>query len=226
MSRLFTVGLVLTALSSLASAEQRFAQPPPSDAPHAIRAPQTDFEEGIIVDRAQVRAKLATNRADNLTRFRAYQATGVFPSNTFDDRKLNVWRDKDGHLCAAATIMNMSGQTDLVQRVATQNNFIRLGDQKQGPVMDWILTSGLTQDEIAAIQEPFMPVGNEPNPSRYQGGLVDARKRSIEDQRLLAKYKQVEAMIVKNQRASLDAATDRLMRNPQLAERFLGLVDG
>ena len=64
--------------------------------------------------------------------------------------------------CAAATIIKMSGQDALVNRVAEQNNFVRLADVEQGPLMDWILTSGFTQDEIAAIQEPFMPVTDAP----------------------------------------------------------------
>lgn len=223
MSRVFVVASLLTAFTSFASADRvapsaRFAQPPP--AAGAPRNVQSDMPEyPAMLDRAQVRAKLAQVRTDNLARFRAYQQKGVFPSNTYDTRKLNVWRDKDGHLCAAATIINASGQSALVQKVAEQNNFIRLADVKQGPLMDWILTSGLTQDEIAAIQEPFMPVADEP--SQVEPRIVNNKMRRTEDARLLARYKQVDAMIVKNQKASLDAATDRLMKNPALVARFM-----
>lgn len=153
-------------------------------------------------------------RAANLQRFRDYQRAGVFPSNTYLNKKLNVWIDADGHLCAAATIISASGMQDLVMQTSEDNNFIRLGDVRDGALMDWILTSGLTQDEIAAIQEPFEPVMVEPS-------VVDQGLRKREDDRLRAKYKVVEAQILKNAARSLDAATDRLMKNPTLARQLL-----
>jgi len=215
--RLIVVASVMTALTSLAAADAptpRFAQPPPGNAPRA----DIDYERLPMrtLDRAQVRAKLAANRQANVDRFRTYQAGGVFPSNTYEDRKLNVWLDEAGHFCAAATIIRMSGQVALVDNVAAQNNFIKLGDVVQGPVMDWILTSGLTQGEIAAIQEPFSMVG-EPSPVV----AVDPTLRTQEDVRLRTKYKRVEAQIVKAAAGSLDAATDRLMRTPTLARQLL-----
>lgn len=217
--------LIVTAVSSLASADGRFAQPPPGAAPRVAQIDPWDHTEdlpAVVVDRDAVRAKLAANRQANLGRFRAYQAAGVFPSNTYTKTKLNVWLDEQGHFCAAATIIRSSGQVELANNVAAQNNFLRLGDVRQGPVMDWILTSGLTQVEIAAIQEPFEGVGGgrgygEPQPVV----AVDPALRKREDARLMAKYKQVEAQILKNAAASLDAATDRLMKNPTLAYQLL-----
>lgn len=189
---------------------------------HGTREP-VQFAQPVggerVVSRAAVRAKLARARATNLARFRAYQQKGVFPSNTYTRGSLNVWIDDDGRLCAAATIIQASGHGALVRQVADENNFIRLADVKTGALMDWISTSGLTQDEIAAIQEPFMGVDDglrEPAPI-----LVDKGKRAFEDRRLAARYKQVDAAIVRNATASLDAATDRLMANPALAKRFL-----
>ncbi len=193
-----------------------FARPPVAD----LRAPVPDrIAPTRVLDRAAVRAKLLANRTANLARFRAYQKKGVFPNNTYADAKLNVWTDDAGHLCAAATIIDASGLHDLVRQVAEQNNFIRLADVRQGPVMDWILTSGFTQDEIAMIQEPFMPVAPvEPAP---QPILVDAKLRAAEDARLRKRYKQVDAAIVKNQKKSLDRAVDRLMKQPALAWKLL-----
>lgn len=217
MSRLLIAASLVAVFTSFAAAdrvsEPRFAQPPPSAGASArIEA------EPIVLDRAKVRAKLAANRAANLARFRAYQRAGVFPSNTYSDSKLNVWLDADGHLCAAATIIKASGQADLVARVADQTNFIRLADVTQGPLMDWILTSGLTQAEIVAIQEPFAPVVSPVEPSPR---IVDGDLRRRENQRLLAKYKSVDATIVKGTQASLDVATDRLMKHPELALKLL-----
>lgn len=192
----------------------KFAEPPAADMPISV---------SVRLDRAAIRAKLAKNRAANLARFRVYKSKGSFPNNTFTDGKLNVWRDQFGNLCAAATIISLSGQDDLVQNVADTNNFIRLADVTQGPLMDWILTSGLTQAEIAAIQEPMMRVTNEPvfEPEPGQIVQVNPRMRRVEDRRLNTKYKQVDAQIVKAKNKSLDAATDRLLANPDLAQKFL-----
>jgi hypothetical protein len=220
MSRFVIASLILSAFTSFASAERapvpdridveapHFAQPP-----HAQRV---DYLEAYA-DRAAVRAALARARAANLAAFRAYQAKGVFPSNTYKDGKLNVWRDADGHLCAAATIIDKSGQHDLVRRVAEQSNFIKLADVTQGPLMTWILTSGFTQDEVAAIQEPFFRVGEpaEPRP------VIIADRRSAEDQRLRERYTTVTKQLVDSEQKSLDLATDRLMKDPILAATFV-----
>jgi hypothetical protein len=211
MSRaLFACSLVLV-LSSLATADHTYEAP--SDQPAFARAPNGEPAiRRVPLDRATVRAALARARTQNLAAFRAYQSKGVFPSNTYADRELNVWRDAAGHLCAAATIIAASGQTVLVERVAEQNNFIRLADVTSGPVMDWILTSGFTQDELVAIQKPFRPVAKPTHPD-----IVDGDLRTAETTRLIEKYKQVDAMLVRNQSASLDAATDRLMKRSTLA---------
>ena len=168
-----------------------------------------------IFDRATVRDALVASRVKNLASFRAYQKAGVFPSNTFSDDKLNVWRDDDGHYCAAATIIRMSGQDALVERVAEQDNFIRLADVKQGPVMEWILTSGFTQAEIAMIQEPFDPVTEPSKPA------IDPKLRAKETARLKLKYQQIDRELVTKSKANLDAATDLLMKHPDLAEQLI-----
>ena len=229
LTRLLTSVTLVASLSSAASAEiarvpplPNAGAPAPIDAPHFAQPPNVsqrtfmprDYVEPVL-DRAYVRAALVKIRHRNLAAFRAYQKAGVFPSNTFQPRKLNVWRDADGHFCAAATIIRMSGMTELVDKVAEQNNFIRLADVTQGPLMDWILTSGFTQEEIAAIQEPFDPV-TEPRLAPVQP-TVDPALRTAENARLRAKYKQVDRMLVKNEKRDLDLAVDRLMKHPDLA---------
>ncbi|HEY5921691.1 MAG TPA: hypothetical protein VIV11_08470 [Kofleriaceae bacterium] len=235
MSRLTLIASLLLGLSSVATAsESRFAQPPASDARASVSAadvwaPPVSTQLRIaprrLPDRATVRAALAKARATNLAAFRVYQNKGVFPNNTFERDKLNVWLDEDGNFCAAATIIKLSGMDDLVTKVAEQNNFIRLADVKQGPLMNWILTSGLTQAEIAAIQEPFMPVMRTPVEPQ-QPILVDTKLRDGEDARLRAKYRTVDRMIVKNTKTSLDAATDRLMKFPSLARQLVDSLEG
>ncbi|MBA3393772.1 MAG: hypothetical protein H0T89_14080 [Deltaproteobacteria bacterium] len=210
--------------SSSTPPSMRFAEPPHTSVSNDVHTSvNNDVKARFdrIPDRAAVRAKLAAARAANLAHFRSYQKKGAFPNNTYTSGKLNVWLDDAGNLCAAATIIKLSGQDALVARVAAQDNFIRLADVKHGPLMDWILTSGLTHDEIVAIQEPMMRVTDEPSLEPAQPIVVDARLRRLENRRLIAKYRQVDARIVKQQRRSLDAAVDRLMAKPRLAARFL-----
>lgn len=190
-----------------------FAQPP-----HQVHAPQLDDDlyEPPPLTRAAVREALLKARHRNLDSFRAYQKAGVFPSNVYQPNQLNVWRDPDGHFCAAATIIRASGMTELVDRVAEQNNFIRLADVTQGPLMDWILTSGFTQDEIAMIQAPFAPVA-QPRVEPAQPIVVDARLRAAENARLRAKYARIDRTLVKNEKKTIELAVDRLMKHPDLA---------
>jgi hypothetical protein len=189
------------------SVPTHFAQPP-----HQMRIHPVDADVAPLLTRAAVRDALIKARHRNLSAFRQYQKAGVFPSNTFADKKLNVWRDADGHFCAAATIIRTNGDVALVDRVAEQSNFIRLADVTQGPLMDWILTSGFTQDEIAAIQAPFAPVSEPKQPQ-----IVDSKLRAAENARLAATYKAVDRMLVANEKKSLEVAVDRLMKHPDLA---------
>ena len=117
-----SLATALSSMSGLASAETM-----------SPAAQRTQLDEEVVVDREALRAMLVKNRAANLAAFRAYQKARVYPSNVYTDDELNVWRDKDGHLCAVATMVWKSGNHDLVDRVADQNNFIKLADVQQGP---------------------------------------------------------------------------------------------
>ncbi len=218
MSRLALASLAVVSLLSSVAVAEHVAPPPMHGGQYGFLAP--------AVDREAVRAALAANRDANLAAFHAYQVAGVFPSNTFKPGELNVWRDRDGHFCAAATIIKASGQGALVAQVAEQNNFIKLGEVKQGPLMDWILTSGFTQAEVAVIQKPFRPVSERPSVERPS--VVDAKLRAAETQRLAAIYTAIEQTLVKDREPSLDDAVDQLMHHPALAAQLVARheVDG
>lgn len=216
MSRFALALALVTSLTTSAFATHAYApattfsRPPQTeiDVPDDIALPQR------FMDRASIRAKLVEQRAANLARFRIYQKVGVFPVNTVRPGKLNVWIDDAGHICAAATIIKMSGLDELVQRTGEQTNNIRLADVKQGPLMDWMLTSGFTQEEVAAIQAPFAYPGDETE-------AINEQQRALETARLTKVYKQVTAKLVKNQKASIEIAVSRLMKHPELAWRLL-----
>lgn len=225
MSRFLLACSLVAALVSTSDARRRpppdpgvTATPVTSVSSHFAQPPDVSVRLEPRPDRAAIRDALIRARATNLAAFRAYVERGVFPSNTFGTGKLHVWRDAAGHYCAAATIIKASGQDALVAKVAEQDNFIVLLDVKQGPLLDWMLTSGFTQEEIDAIQEPGFDMRRE----RLRPVVVDVDKRKAEDARLHAVYAQVDKRLVADQRKSIDLAVDRLLARPTLAQTLLG----
>ena len=227
MFRRLAASLFCLAMLAPVAAARDFAQPPSAGpaAPHP--APPPDRIGPIdpvpvrpppilAPTRAQVRRALARRRAHNAADFRRYRKRGVYPHNFVRSGPLNVWRDPEGHLCAAATMIDMDGQHALVKRVGDTQDNVRLLDVTSGPLMDWILTSGLTVEEIDRIQEPMF----RPSPRRVED---DPTWRMAEDRRLRQLYVRVEASLAKHRARSLTEATDRLMQYPALARR---LVDG
>ena len=130
--------------------------------------------------------------------------------------ELNVWIDRDGHMCAAATMIFKSGARLLVKQVQRDNNNIKLADVTDGPLLDWILTSGLTHDEVVAIQAPMIGQPFRPEPE-----LPVEDWRIAEDRRLRARYDEVLAMLANDRDASLDAAIDALAARPDLVAKLV-----
>jgi hypothetical protein len=207
LRRLVSPLLALTLLAPSVALARDWAKPPPSEASAVVATPAPTAAPA----RAAVYAALAARRKANLARFKAYRTAGAYPHNPRSSEDIdrgpiarNIWLDAEGHYCAAATMILGSGATDLVERTARDDNFVHLADVTSGGLLAWMLTSGLTQEEVALIQEPFMEI-ERPD------------QREAEDQRLAARYAEVEATIKAQRKASLQLATDRLMANPTLA---------
>jgi hypothetical protein len=94
---------------------------------------------------------LAARRTALLDRLHDYWVAGEF---ALDDagRPDSVFRDAAGRECPMAAMISQSGHPDLVAMVVATNNRLRLADVHDGPLMDWILDSGLTHDEVVMIQ--------------------------------------------------------------------------
>jgi hypothetical protein len=184
--------------SATASAEH-FARPPVADAP--VEWTPT---------RAEVRAALVKRRAHNLAAFHAYWTAGVYPHNSYRVGPLNVWRDENGHFCAAATMIDKDGQHALAEKTANENVNIRLLDVTSGPLLDWMLTSGLTIEDIDMIQAPAVM------PQR-----VDTQTLAKEDAKLKSGYIATEKYLAKHAAEDLDIATARLMDHPDLARALV-----
>jgi hypothetical protein len=214
-----SLSLATTALISPAAARS-FAQAPEAEVadakPFRIMPDEDRSPRISAAARAKLRKVLRAHRKINVKAFRAYADRGVYPHNYTTNGALNVWIDEEGRMCAAATMIFRSGAKKMVRDVGATDNNIRLGDVSEGPVMDWILTSGLTQDEVAAIQEPFMgrPMPIEPEPGSDDWKLA-------EDARLRARYTEVLAQLASDPDASIEAAIDRLQFRPDLVAKLL-----
>lgn len=177
------------------------------------------------VDSQSVREILAVRRSLNLARLLDYANAGEFPRNTLSQGPLNVFVDAEGHICAAANLIDKDGYQKLVQDTAQKDNYIVLSSVRQGPLMDWMLTSGFTQEEIALIQEPYMPIGefDGPNDPQMPEPVFVAAPVPLEQERervqsvLLGVHKLLSASTTK----SLGIAVARLDSHPKVANALL-----
>jgi hypothetical protein len=168
------------------------------------------------LDRDEVRTALMERRATTFQRFILYREARVYPVNDFDSGFAHVWVDASGNLCAAATIISGDWGRDVTAMVATEDNFIALAGVHDGPLADWILTSGLTHHEIVAIQVPGWQ-GNRPEPQPQP----EPDPRAAEIARLYDIYIDVERQLSTMWLDSIEDATDALMARPDLAAALL-----
>jgi hypothetical protein len=171
MTRSILLALVLAVCApSLARAQDVVEGPLPAHGAGEEIAPDAPDDE-----RAELRATLLARRRAHLAELRRYVEAGVFPRNTYADGFVNVFEDEQGHLCAVANLMAHDGQLPLVRATALGTNFIRLGDVTAGPLLDWVLGSGFTQEEIARIQEPYFEI--EPEAVNETQRLEEEKRR-------------------------------------------------
>jgi hypothetical protein len=175
------------------------------------------------IDKTELRRALGEERAMHLARFDEYRKKRVYPHNTYEPGMLNVWRDADDHLCAIATLVHLDGKDDVVDAIAKGDNFVKTADLTDGPVMDWMLTSGFTQEEVVMIQQPS--AADVEQMEREYRAEERRKKRALarEDNRLAKVYKTVEKTLTSPRiaDAGLDLATARLAQHPDLAKALL-----
>ena len=107
--------------------------------------------------------RLAALRAQQIERLVAYRAAGEYSSDAAGI-PIGVFRDAAGRHCPMAHLIHLSGRDDLVDETARTNNTLQLADVHDGPLLAWMLDSGLTQEEIVMVQgvmEPGFSFGNE-----------------------------------------------------------------
>lgn len=105
---------------------------------------------------------LAMQRRINLGRLAQYARTGRFPQNLgYSETPVPVFVDAQGTDCAVGHLMRMSGWGQSVDEIAQSNLFVYVDDIHSGPVVDWVLYSGLTIEEAAMIQPAYAPPPHE-----------------------------------------------------------------
>ncbi|QDT01460.1 hypothetical protein [Adhaeretor mobilis] len=101
-------------------------------------------------------AKLAKQRAQQIARLRVYQQRGLFPQNEYDTQcALPIFVDSDNTACAVGHLMRMSGWEKEVELIARTNNLVYVPDVQAGPIVEWVVESGLTLEEAALVQPGY-----------------------------------------------------------------------
>ena len=150
---------------------------------------------------SRLREKLGAQREMMIQRLRAYWTAGDFVQNPDPSGGPGHFiLDARGKPCPLASIILRSGRGDLVEEAARKNNNVKVVDLRDGPIVEWILQSGLTQEECILIQQPSLS-GKEAAP------IV----REVEQRRLSSDLTGVERTLRDATERSLTLAVKRLM---------------
>lgn len=105
-------------------------------------------------------------RARLIGELRAYASRGVFPRNEGHARgRTPVFVDKHGTRCAMAHLIEWTGHSALVARVAAEANLATIHALAHDPALaDWLGRSGLSVAEAAMIQPSYPPYEDEQDP--------------------------------------------------------------
>ena len=195
----FLASLSSTALAGPFSKESR-VNLEPANSPalqEELAEAEADYSEAW-------RAYLTERRALQVERLTAYADDGVFPVNTSEPGLVNLFMDEEGRRCAMAHLIWEDGEKNLVKVYASIDNDVRLGEITDGGLFDWMLTSGLTQQEAAFIQVPDFRVGPQ-LPLATQEQLI-----TMEQQRLRQHFTAAILQVEHYSEHSVDAALLRL----------------
>ena len=184
--------LTLALLSACSSTHAAPTVPAPAAKPPELTSVVTD---------------LATRRAQMLGWLREYREAGQYPTDA-SGRVASVFIGVNGVRCPMAELLHKAGRDDLVAAVARDNNAVRLADVHDGPLHDWMLSSGLTLDEINMVQGiariDYGWIENQVIPVET-GPLILAGRAQVR-----GKIESVEVALRDNTGASLATAAKRI----------------
>jgi hypothetical protein len=166
------------------------------------------------------RNALGAARSREIARLRTYRNHGRFPHNHRILGRTPTFIDERGVPCAVGYLMQQSGARDLASTIARTDNNVYIEYIADGPALEWILHSGLTQEECATIQpsyrwrDPYYPVRPPPPPTDDE-----------ERQMLIGHFRAVERQLLDQTKTSLDVALERLasrIANGDTLDRVVG----
>jgi hypothetical protein len=167
--------------SALALATLAARPAPARESALEIQRIRTHFDSVLTALQSRDVSGLTTEqrarRASLVTTLRAYQARGVFPHNyDFPSAAVPYFVDrKTGTLCAVAHLLASTGRRDIVDRVARADNNVWVhqlaGDSA---FTHWLGDNGLTLDEAAFIQVPYVYPTSAAQEARNTGFVVVA----------------------------------------------------
>src|SRR5579859_3636996 len=201
----WTRALALSALVLSAACSRLPTKPEATPlAPTADTPPPSEPTRPAGPDRTVLRARLADHRAKQIAHLHAYGEKRQFPLNVTNVPNFHSFCDAKGRLCAVANLLETDGRHDLVEATARENNALAVADVHGGPIMDWILTSGLTQEELVRVQ--VWPVLHEPEARKLERKPATAGERMNS---AVAKHMvEMEAELEANTEASLAIAVE------------------
>jgi hypothetical protein len=151
---------------------------------------------------ARWREKLEARREMMLQRLHAYWLAGDFVQNPDPSGGPGHFiLDARGKPCPLASIIERSGRGDLVEEAARKNNNVKVVDLRDGPILEWILESGLTQEECVLIQRPSLS-GED---------AASMAKRQQESKRLRDDLARIEQTLRQSTEKSLTISVKRMM---------------
>ena len=188
----------------------------PAIAGSAPDTPAGEAQPPERVDHTEAwRTTLAARRAARVQNLRVYATRRQFPLNLGEPGLAHVFMDHRGVRCAMAELIWQSGAKDLVMHYVETDNDVVIAEQTDGPLIDWVLTSGLTMEEVAFVQVPGFNVSEweeTGGPRAPVARAVDPDKRAlaVETQRRRAHFRMALRQLEVSEPASLDLAIERL----------------
>lgn len=133
------------------------------DTPASLDTAVTRFEIAYRLSltpagRAELRSRLSARRNLQADRLDQYASTGRFPLNRhYADEARPIFVDAQGTHCAVGHLMALDGREAEVLALARSKPNVLVREVDGGPLVAWVLSSGLTQEEAALIQPAYYP---------------------------------------------------------------------
>lgn len=121
-----------------------------------MRAEATSAKRWTKADRRAALIYLMRNRQQQIDRVRDYMTRGLFPLNQGESpNAVPIFVDRHDTHCAVGYLMHSDGKDSEVASIVSADNLVRIMNVRGGGMIQWIRTSGLTQEEAAMIQPTY-----------------------------------------------------------------------